>query len=601
MDLANKVREEVEKGVIGPDEQCEHYPCHFQGQDCSFCYCPLYPCLDPDLGKMVISRKGKEVWSCQDCYYVHRNDVAKDLMAALVLERQVPPDDPTVRKLKADLERAHAKRAQAIMVLGATSGAGKSLITAALCRILSDGGYRVAPFKSQNMSLNSCVTKGGDEIARIQELQARAARAEPIAAMNPILLKPKGNAVSQVIVNGRPYQDMDVQHYYGEFVLGKGLEVIRVAYDELARTNDFVVIEGAGSPAEINLGERDIANMRTAEIANADCILVVNMEWGGAFAYAYGTLKLLPEEHRRRFKGIVLNNMHGDAQCLRPGIEELERRLGIPVLGVVPHIDLTIPMEDSMTIASQCSDEERIRVGVVRLPRISNFTDFEALAIEPGVSIIYVTEPRQLELVEAIILPGTKNTIEDLAWLKEKGLFLAIKQRGGRIPIIGICGGFQMLGAKIIDATGVEGGTPQEVEGLGLLSSVTYFDAYDKRTVQVEGVLLATGERIRGYEIHMGRTESAEKPLLRVSDGKKEYEEGARSADGMVMGTYLHGAFDLPPFRRLLVEKARASPRSLDTELVYQDEVEESLQKLARTVEKAIDLSSVISERKEGV
>ncbi|HTY46553.1 MAG TPA: cobyric acid synthase [Methanomassiliicoccales archaeon] len=599
MDFARKVREEVKGGIAGPNRTCEYYPCHFEGQDCTFCFCPLYPCMDTELGKMVIGRKGDPVWSCMECHFTHRGEVATDLKARLEHEPMVPASPERNHEILAEMSKNHRKRARSIMVLGATSGAGKSLITTALCRIFSDRGLKVAPFKSQNMSLNSCVTRAGEEIARAQELQARAARAEPSALMNPILLKPKGNATSQVIVDGRPYADLDVSTYYDEFVQNEGMRAVRDAYDELARDNDVIVIEGAGSPAEINLGAKDISNMVTAEIADAQCILVVNMEWGGAFAYACGTIMLLPEEQRKRICGIVFNNLQGSADGLRAGIIKLERLVKIPVLGIVPHLNLTLPTEDSMHMMAICPDQGAVRVGMIRLPHVSNFTDLEALAIEPGTEVVLVSEPSQLSQVDALVIPGTKNTMEDLEWLRASGLFDGIRAMRGKVPIIGICGGYQMLGREVIDETGVEGGVPKVLEGLGLLDVVTRFSAYEKRTVQVDGTLLSTGEEIRGYEIHMGRTEGTMRALLSLREGGIEHNEGAVSEDGMVIGTYVHGIFDLPPVRKKLLSLARKEWHRGAAEVAYQEVVEKSIDQLAAGVARSLDLKSLI-EHAEG-
>ena len=482
-----------------------------------------------------------------------------------------------------------------IMVMGTTSGAGKSFLVTALCRILSDEGLKVAPYKAQNMSLNSCVTEQGEEIARIQELQARAARTRAEGAMNPILLKPKGDAISQVIVMGRPYRDMDVKEYYGHFVNTEGREILRRSFQKLAAENDIVVIEGAGSPAEINIADGDIANMGAAEIADAACILAVNSEWGGMFAYLVGTIMLLEPQQRVRFKGIVINNFRGDPDCLRSGIERVERELGIPVLGVVPHMDTELPTEDSMFIGSKVKEGDGIRIGVVRLPRISNFTDFDALTLEESVSVVFVSDPDQLDQVDAIILPGTKNTIVDLNWLEAKGFAGRITQLAGKVPILGICGGYQMLGQEIVDEKGIEGGSGQRVKGLGLLPVVTTFDAYEKCTVQVEARLASNGARVRGYEIHMGRSEVLQgEPLFLVKDEKGEHPDGTISSDGMVMGTYLHGLFDLPAFRKRFLasmseKHGHEESGCIDTE----DRVEASIQKSADIVRANIDMEAV--------
>jgi adenosylcobyric acid synthase len=481
----------------------------------------------------------------------------------------------------------------------ATSGAGKSLIAAALCRILSDRGFNVAPFKSQNMSLNSVVTAQGGEISRAQALQAVAARTEPDAWMNPILLKPKKDDISQVIVDGKPYRDMNVPTYYGEFALDKGVEIVQRAWDFLKRTRDIVVIEGAGSPAEINIADVDIANMRTAEIARAPCILVINMEWGGGFAYAYGTIMLLPPERRAMFKGIVLNNMHGDPACLDAGIKELEGKLGIPVLGVVPHVDHALPDEDSQDLVKVKGSGE-IRVGAIMLPRISNFTDLDALALD-GVSVTYVREPSELKDVDAIIIPGTKNTVADLKWLRERGLFDAIREREGKIPILGICGGYQMLGREVVDLNGVEGDVGAAWEGLDLLDISTSFEAYEKRTVQVSGRLASGEGGVRGYEIHMGRSVSNEAPLFLLEEEGRTVEEGSISPNGLVMGSYVHGLFDLPSFRSLFLGKVRKGEAPTLPSKDYHLSIEDGLDALAATVSANLDMDRVLRILEEGL
>ena len=593
-----KVQKELVDHRPGPNRECPYYYCHYDGQDCSLCFCPLYPCMDARLGEMVMGRKGNEVWSCESCYWNHRGEVAKELVERIPVTPSPPPRE-VLESIKEEVEAMHPVRAWPLMVLGATSGAGKSLITAALCRLFSNMGYNVAPFKSQNMSLNSMVTPQGGEISRAQALQAIAARTDPDPKMNPILLKPKRDDVSQVIVDGRPYKDMDVRTYYGEFTLGEGTEIVRRAYEFLSKTRDVVVIEGAGSPAEINIADRDIANMKAAEIARAPCILVVNMEWGGAFAYAYGTIDLLPPHHRAMVKGIVFNNMHGDAGCLETGIEELESRLGIPVLGVIPHVEHFLPDEDSQDLVKEKGSGE-LRVGVIMLPRISNFTDLDALALE-GLKVVYVKEPRSLEGVNAIIIPGTKNTVADLKWLREKGLFDAIRAMRGKVPILGICGGYQMLGSEVVDLHGVEGDDGAAWEGLGLLDMSTNFEAYEKRTVQVKGRLASGTGEVRGYEIHMGQSNSRERPMFILNENGGEKEEGSISADGMVMGSYIHGLFDLPAFRTMFLDKIpTASPREAKVQ-DYDRSIQEGLDALASVVGSSLDMERLMKILKEGL
>ena len=578
----------------GPNEGCDYYPCHHEGQDCTLCFCPFYPCLDPRLGHYVKGRKGDQVWSCQDCLWIHRPDVGRYMKERL--SGSDGPGHDELLAMKEELEASHGVRAKPLMILGATSGAGKTLMVAALCRILADRGLRIAPFKSQNMSLNSIVTARGEEISRAQALQAQACRVEPEARMNPVLLKPKKDDISQVIVLGRPYKDMKVNDYFGGFTTGQGPEIVMEAFDHLARRFDAIVIEGAGSPAEINLEDVDLANMKTAELTDAPCILVVNIEWGGAFAYAYGTLMLLPPEQRSRFKGIIINNMRGSAADLRKGIEELERLTGVPVLGVVPHVEHALPEEDSQGLEGRGTGS--LKVGVIRLPHISNFTDLDALEMDGDVSVRFIDRPSEAAAMDAIVIPGTKSTVDDLIWLRRQGLDRAIIELRGKVPILGICGGYQMLGTRIDDPNGVESDDRGSHDGLGLLRTVSRFEAYEKKTVRVEGMLIGGGE-VHGYEIHMGTTESEERPLFILRSDEGEREEGSVSEDGMVMGTYVHGLFDLPSFRTRFLSLAGGG--KADEEIMdYDAAVEAGIAKVAETVAQHLDVDAILRMMEEG-
>lgn len=584
---------QVSKGDIGSNTECAHYPCHHPGQNCTFCFCPLYPCLDPELGMHVTSKRtGGQVWSCQGCLWMHRDDVVGSLLKMMPEVGPCGLDEGTRSSLKADLESRYRKKAKAIMVLGGTSGAGKSLIVAALCRAFRNRGLKVAPFKSQNMSLNSMVTSDGDEIARIQDLQARAAGTRPRGELNPILLKPKGGVTSQVIVEGRPYKDCTVQEYYSDFVPNEAPEIISRNLERILRTNDVVVIEGAGSPAEINLRGRDVANMYVAKLAKADCLLAVNIDWGGAYAYSVGTLMLLEEEERKLFKGVLINNMCPGGGSLGGSLDLVRDLTGVPVLAVLPHVpSLYLPVEDSMDLDQRDDGEGTTAVAVVRLPMISNFTDFDALSLEEGVKVIYARTPEELVSADAIILPGTKNTVQDLLWLRQSGMAAAILGKAGAVPILGICGGYQMLGRRIFDVHGLEGSGPSEMEGLGLLDAVTHFDSYDKRTVQVQGTL-ANGGEVRGYEIHMGRTESAESPLCHLHpDGR---QEGSWNPGRKVMGTYMHGVFDLPAFRGFFLSMTDRREGIRTSVMDHDSEIDSSLDRLAAMVEEHLDLDALL-------
>lgn len=591
---ASILRSQMKGGMIGSNTECAHYPCHHPGQNCTFCFCPLYPCLDRELGEYVRSRRtGGQVWSCQGCLWVHRDDVTGSLFRMMPEIGEHGLDERTRSDLKTKLEGRHRRRARTIMVLGATSGAGKSLLVAALCRAFRNRGLKVAPFKSQNMSLNSMVTGDGEEIARIQDLQARAAGTRPRGELNPILLKPKGGVTSQVIVEGRPYKDLTVQEYYSQFVPNEAPAIIARNLERLMRSNDVVVIEGAGSPAEINLRGRDVANMYVAKLARADCLLAVNIDWGGAFAYAVGTLMLLDDEERRLFKGVLINNMCPGGGSLGDSLEMVRRITRVPVLAVLPHVpSLYLPVEDSMDLDQRDDGDGTTVVAVVRLPTISNFTDFDALSLEKSVKVIYVRTPDELRSADAIIIPGTKNTVQDLLWLRESGMASAIMAKVGTVPVLGICGGYQMLGRKIFDIHGLEGSGPSEIEGLGLLDAITHFDSYDKRTVQVLGSL-ANGEgEVRGYEIHMGRTERQEEPLFRLRpDGR---EEGSWKRERKVLGTYLHGAFDLPAFRSFFLSMIEHRDSETTNGMDHDAEIDSSLDRLAAMVEEHLDLDGLL-------
>lgn len=429
--------------------------------------------------------------------------------------------------------------AKSIMIQGTMSGAGKSLLVTALCRIFSQDGYRVAPFKSQNMALNSYITREGLEMGRAQVAQAQAAGREPDVRMNPILLKPSSDTGSQVIVNGRVRGQYRAVDY---FKMKKSLiPDILCAYHSLASENDIIVIEGAGSPAEINLKADDIVNMGLAKLVNAPVVLVGDIDPGGVFAQLYGTVALLEPEERRRIVGTVINKFRGDVALLRPGLGMLESLTGVPVLGVVPYTRVDIDDEDSMSLRLTRDTHQRpVDIGVIRLPHISNFTDFSPLEEHPVLGVRYVSRSQALGDPDLIILPGTKSTMADLKWLRETGLASLIQRKAqAGVPVLGVCGGYQMLGKRISDPQGVE--LLGDMEGLGLLPVSTLFTPEKTRT-RVAATVQApafSGAALDCYELHMGITQGEAPPFARLSNGK---EEGA--AQGLVFGSYLHGLFD---------------------------------------------------------
>jgi adenosylcobyric acid synthase len=446
------------------------------------------------------------------------------------------------------------------MIQGTASSAGKSILVAALCRILKQDGYRVAPFKAQNMSLNSFVTREGREIGRAQAVQAEAAGIEPHVDMNPVLLKPEADNRSQVIVMGKVMETISASDYYKH--TGKLLEVVAASLEKLRASYDIVVIEGAGSPAEVNLKEREIVNMRIAKLAKSPVLLVGDIDRGGVFASLVGTLYLLKSDERTLVKGLIVNKFRGDIGLFQSGIDFLEKETGKPVLGVIPYLkDINIAQEDSVYLdeRNKLNKTNVMDIAVIRLPHIANYDDFDPLEGK-DCSVRYVDSLPGLGHPHLVIIPGTKNTVSDLNFLNNSGLAGAIVTLADEgVPILGICGGYQMLGRNIDDPDSVESDSCQ-VNGLGLLDITTIFNK-EKRTSQVKAVVTADtgilhglkGCEVSGYEIHMGRsTVSYNQPVFQVYqsfDGEQGYYDGAVNGRGNVMGTYLHGIFKVFAFR----------------------------------------------------
>ena len=449
--------------------------------------------------------------------------------------------------------------AKNIMIQGTMSNAGKSLLCAGLCRIFKQDGYRVAPFKSQNMALNSFITKAGGEMGRAQVVQAEAAGIDPDVRMNPILLKPTTDVGSQVIVNGVVQGNMRAMEYYKR--KREYIPAVMEAYNSLAAENDILVIEGAGSPAEINLKQEDIVNMGLARLVDAPVLLVGDIDRGGVFAQLYGTVALLEPEERARIKGTVVNKFRGDRKILEPGIAMLEKLCGVPVAGVIPYTHVDIDDEDSLSERfTRDRTRKAVDIAVIRLPRISNFTDLSPFERYENVSVRYVEKPSELHDPDLIVLPGTKSTISDLIWLREGGLEAAVKKAAAAgTPIFGICGGYQMLGTRVADPQQVEAAGVTEITGLELLPMETVF-AGQKVQRQTEGTfsdapgLLSclNGLSYAGYEIHMGRSTEALPPVI---------------GQGNVYGSYIHGIFDAPgvadALLTALAEKKGIDPKAL--------------------------------------
>ncbi|MDB9538479.1 cobyric acid synthase CobQ [Anabaenopsis tanganyikae CS-531] len=489
---------------------------------------------------------------------------------------------------------------KAIMVVGTTSHAGKSLISTAICRILSRRGWRVAPFKGQNMALNAYVTANGGEIGYAQAVQAWAAGVIPGVEMNPILLKPQGDMTSQVIIKGRAVGKVKASDYYEQY-FNIGWQAIEESLKHLSTEFDLLVCEGAGSPAEINLKHRDLTNMRIAKYLNAPTILVVDIDRGGAFAHVVGTLELLEPEERQLIKGIVINKFRGQRSLLQPGIKWLEERIGIPVIGVIPYFQEIFPAEDSLDLLERKSYKTNtdLNITVIRLPRIANFTDFDPLDSEPSVAVKFLSMKQDLGHPDAVIIPGTKTTITDLLLMHKTGMSEAIKNyaaSGG--TVLGICGGYQMLGQIIADPEGVEGQAGR-FQGLNLLPIRTVITGQKiTRQRQVSSNYPQMGLPVNGFEIHQGRSR------IEQSEDNPGYHHlfddpnlGLVDNSQSVWGTYLHGLFDNGPWRRAWLNRLRQQRglKSLPTGVAnYKEHREQILDSLATEIETHLNLEPIL-------
>ena len=483
-----------------------------------------------------------------------------------------------------------------IMIQGTASSVGKSLITTALCRLIYQKGYKVCPFKSQNMALNSYITENGLEMGRAQVVQAEASGIKPKVYMNPILLKPTGNRKSQVIVNGKVVANMGSIEYskYKNSLKVKIME----NYDYIRKNYDVSIIEGAGSPVEINMNSNDIVNMGMAKMANSPVILVADIDRGGVFASVVGTMTLFTEEERSRVKGVIINKFRGDVKLLEPGLKKLEELIGVPVLGVVPYTELNIEDEDGVTdkFKKQSKDKD-IKISVIKLKHMSNFTDMDAFNLYDDVSIKYITSAEELGDEDIIIIPGSKSTISDLINLKEKGIaekIIKLVKKG--TVLFGICGGYQMLGNKIEDPKKLEGNI-EEISGLGLLDLTTTIEK-SKNTLQYNGKILVEsglfkgllGEEIKGYEIHQGITNGIEKGVFLEGNG---YINGVIKDN--VIGCYIHGIFDNSNFTRGFLNNIRSKKGldNIDSTISFEEFKEKEYDKLAKVVENSIDMKKI--------
>jgi len=487
----------------------------------------------------------------------------------------------------------------ALAVFGTASDVGKSLITAAFCRLLRDDGYSVAPFKAQNMSNNSYVALDGGEVGRAQYVQALAARTEPSVHHNPVLLKPSADDFSQVIVHGQAVGRMQARAYFGN------TEPLRQAafqsLTKLRQQHDVVVLEGAGSCAEVNLRAREFVNFPAAHQARARVVLVADIDRGGVFAQIVGSLAVMPDEDRARVSGIIVNKFRGDRSLFDDGVAYLEQRTGLPILGVVPYqYGFELDSEDAVPLTLALDppvgvDADKLKIAVLRLPHISNFTDFDALARVPSVAVHYIYRARPLGDYAAVVLPGSKNVAGDLAWLRQSGLFESVLQyhrAGGKL--VGICGGLQMLGRRIVDVDGIESGE-REVDGFGLIDAVTEL-VQPKLVRRTQGEFLASGIPVTGYEIHLGRTSYAEPaPLLALDVDGERVLDGVLDTSRRIWATYLHGVFDEAPARQAFLRWVDPSITERDVGPDRLEWVDRQLDAFATHIREHIDWSLVRS------
>ena len=501
-----------------------------------------------------------------------------------------------------------------LMIQGTASNVGKSIITTALCRIFARRGFRTYPFKSWNMALNSAITAEGGEIGIAQIIQAEAAGVEPRAAMQPLLLKPNGDGTSQIVAEGSPV----AREYFEQESLDYkkwAMQIIKKSLKKIRSEADIVIIEGAGSPAEVNIKENDLANMSVARLYNTPVLLVADIDRGGALASLVGTVRLLPEAEKNLIEGFIINRFRGDRALLEPALEFLENYTGIPVLAVLPYIkNIKLPEEDSVSLDNKSGGNKKslIKIAVIKLPHISNFTDFDSLELEPDVELNYISDVSELSTDhDLLIIPGTKQTIPDLLFLKKSGFEAKIKELAKNdFPIIGICGGYQMMGKNLINPHKTEGNI-KEMTGLDILAIETVF-LPGKTTHQVEAEITGNGElikdlkgnKVKGYEIHMGKTvylEETEIPFKLFKRSKEEinFNDGAMSNNGLIFGTYLHGLFNNDAFRRNIINILRRK-KGLKTfeegPYSYQNKIKADFDKLADIVEGALDIDYLIND-----
>lgn len=592
--IKSRIEKAIKRGDIHCNIECEYYPCHFEKQNCSFCYCPFYPCDDVDLGEFIISN-GEQIWDCSQCIFIHRDNVVAysfDEFKKLGIEKA---EDERIRDVLSGAKKKFFRTGKTLIVLDAAYDAWKSATVMAICRILKRKGYLVAPFKSQSEYFNLRVTMDGREVSANQYLQSRACQLKNVTSdINPILLKPNNDCTSQVIVKGRSFGNFDIESYYNDFIPSHGVKVIKKSIEFLKKKYDYIVMDGEIFSTKID-ADKNATNMCIAEMIGANCIITLNSEFKDPFAYARNIINLIPEKYRKMIKGFIIGNSWEKIDSIKPNIKELEDVTGIPVIGIVPYIRNNFFKEDPeyfKNINTQGSGTWII--AVIRLPEMSNFIDINPLMLEDA-TIKYVKNCEDLDNVDAIIIPDTENTLADLDWMKKIGIFKIIKKKAGIIPIIGIGSGYQMMSTKLYNFDDVENKNLSEYDGLALFDMEVLLNA-EKVTKRDFGKMkIGCHGAIEGYESHTAKIlKNNEIPLFCLHAIAGKYDEGSVKESLKIFGTHLHGIFEKPSFRQYFISIINKN-KGLNVTFKDFDDVEnDDIDKIADLFESAIDINRLM-------
>ncbi|MCQ2052978.1 MAG: cobyric acid synthase [archaeon] len=593
--IRSRIEKAIERGDIHCNIRCEYHPCHFKGQNCSFCYCPFYPCNDVDLGKFIVSGN-EHVWDCSQCLFVHRNDVVAYSFSKFKELGITKAEDRRIHDVLSDAKKRFFRTGKTLVVLDATPYIWKSITAVAMCRILARKGYLVSPFKSQNMILNSRVTMDGDEISAIQYLQSRACCLKNITSdINPILLKPNDDHTSQVIVEGKSFGNYDIESYYNNFIPSHGMKVIKKSIELLKKKYDYIIVD-----SEIFLTKMDanknVINMCIAEMIDANCIITVNAEFGDPLVYVTNIINLIPEKYRKMIKGFIISNIREKIDNIKLNIKLLESVTGIPIIGVVPYIKNNFFNGDPEYFKNiDTQGTGTWKIAVIRLPKMSNFTDLDPLMLE-DVTIKYIKDGGDLDNADAIIIPDTENTLADLDWMKEMGIFEIIKKKAGIIPIIGICGGYQMMSTKLYNFDGVENRGPSEYDGLALFDMEVALNAEKIIKRDFGKIRIGCHGAIEGYESHTAKilkNNEASLFCLQAITGKRD--EGSVKESLKIFGTHLHGIFEKPSFRQYFISTINKNADLNVASKDFSDVENDNIDKIADEFEGAIDINKLMN------